>query len=88
MRRQHNPKEATMAVATLNNCTETNKGEFTAEASTMGLPPGQWPTTIVTYLGNKQPFVFESAKHDGEGDLMFCLYTQAGGSATLTIFND
>jgi hypothetical protein len=77
-----------MAVATLNNCHEERPGEFIAEASTMGLPPGEWPTAIVTYLGNRQPFIYERNEVNQERELMAVHYTQAGGSATLTIFND
>lgn len=62
-------------------------GEMTAEASTLGLPVGEFPETIVTDLGNKMPFV----KRETEvinGDLQSVLYIQANGILELRIFND
>jgi len=77
-----------MTVATLNNCTETRPHHYVAEASDMGLPPGEWPTAIITYLGNRQPFVFERAEHDAEGELRAVHYNQQLGCVTLTVYND
>jgi hypothetical protein len=66
--------------------TEPTRGSisrFTAEASELGLPPGQWPKTLETSLGNGQPFVLFSV-HDGGTRH----YEQDKGCITLLVYND
>jgi hypothetical protein len=61
--------------------------KFTAFASDLGLRSGEWPETITTELGNKQPFVIES-QQVADGDLQWVLYRQSCGCITLKVFND
>lgn len=77
-----------MPVATLNNCTETSPGEFVAEASTMGIPPGRVYTIIPTYLGNRLPFIHDTSERDAEGDVVCWKYVQMHNTVTLTVYND
>lgn len=55
---------------------------FSAEASELGLRPGEWPRRLETTLGNGQPFILMSKKMSG------CLYLQANGCISLRVFND
>lgn len=56
---------------------------FTADASELGLKPGEWPRTLQTSLGNKQLFVLDKVDKQGSH-----LYKQAGGCISLLVFND
>lgn len=64
---------------------ETRK--FCAEASTLGLKPGDWPRTIETDMGNGMIFIAQH-KEVRDGDLLWVDYFQANGCITLKIFND
>lgn len=55
---------------------------FTAEASTLNLPPGNWPRTIKTDLGNGRPFLIEGVLQTG------AIYKQELGCIRLTVWND
>lgn len=57
--------------------------KFVQEASTLGLPPGRWPLSIATSMGNGQPFV---AARVGEGGVR--IYRQALGCIELHVLND
>lgn len=57
--------------------------QWYADASTLQLPPGQWPAQFETDLGNGQPFVFRHV--DGNGTHV---YSQQFGCLTLKVFND
>lgn len=70
------------------NATEYEVHRFVAEASDIGLPVGRFPLAIGTSLGNGQPFTFDHADRDGDGDLTACHYRQRLGCITLTVFND
>lgn len=61
--------------------------QFVAEASSLGLHPGMWPTHIDTTLGNKQHFVRAHFEHH-DGNLLWARYDQALGCISLKIFND
>lgn len=53
------------------------------EASSLGFPPGVWPQTIPTVLGNRRPF--ELLAPDSEGGRT---YRQFGTGYYLTVAND
>ena len=69
------------------NTIEQEVHRFAAEASSLGLHPGEWPQSISTSLGNSQPFLF-SHRVEIDGDLLSVQYTQAFGCVTLNIWND
>jgi hypothetical protein len=76
------------------NALNTNSlHDYTAEASSLGLPPGMWPSAFLfaEYLGNGQPFYrtgyhFEGNEH--ERDLVAVDYKQHLGCLTLRVYND
>lgn len=61
--------------------------KFSADASTLGFPVGQWPESIGTDMGNGQPFV-RSHNEIADGDLLWVTYRQSLGILSLQIFND
>lgn len=67
---------------------ESHAHTFSAEASELGLPIGQWPAYLETTLGNKLCLVRESKKVDQEGDILYVRYRQQLGCISLIIFND
>lgn len=56
--------------------------QFYADASDLGVPPGPYPQSLSTNLGNGQPFVLQRYV-PGAG-----LYKQSMGCITLHMFND
>ena len=70
-----------------------NRGEdgmYTAEASTLLLKPGEWPSLFETSLGNGQPLIRYSIQLDDEkgGELMWVTYKQVDSDLLLRVFND
>ena len=63
------------------NAKEYQHHAFTAEASTLGLKPGEVPEQIPTDLGNGQPFLLIHVRQE-------MLYRQAMGSLQLIVIND
>lgn len=61
--------------------------QYTTEASTLGLPAGQWPYLMTTTMGNGMPFV-RSTKKVQDGDLLYVRYRQSNGVLDLIVFND
>jgi hypothetical protein len=61
--------------------------KWSAEASTLGIRPGQWPVAIETELGNGLPFRF-STKEIRDGELLWVDYFQGNGCIWLRIYND
>lgn len=57
-------------------------GRFIVEASTLGLPPGEFPKAIATTLGNGRPFIAQFADADS------VRYRQEAGTIGLEILND
>ena len=53
------------------------------EASDLGLPPGVWPNTIETTLGNGNPCELIGTQPDGTH-----VYHQRFGVTRIAIFND
>jgi hypothetical protein len=64
---------------------ETHK--WSAEASTLGLKPGEWPRTIETTLGNGMVFIAQR-QEVRDGDLLWVDYFQGNGCISLRIYND
>ena len=56
---------------------------YTAEASDLGLRPGEWPERIRTDLGNGRPLVAYGVRSDGTH-----VYRQAGAPLEVFVFND
>jgi hypothetical protein len=56
---------------------------FSAEASELGIRPGQFPDVIETNIGNKLPFYSPVAENEGRS----VVYTQVAGCAKLKIYN-
>jgi len=71
-----------MVFITLADVTEFAPNEFWADASDLGLPPGTWPETLETDLGNKLK-LRRIALDEGRG-----LYRQDFGCVELSIMND
>ncbi len=67
--------------------TETSPHNFVADASTLGLKPGEWPRMLQTRMGNGQPFC-RRANNIPVNDLVSVQYSQAFGCLSLTILND
>lgn len=68
---------------TLNQLHQTNTDGYEAEASTLGLAPGQWPMTLtVRTLGT-----FNRACMP-QGDHGFALYRHPTTGAVLRVYND
>jgi len=68
--------------------TEVEPHQFVAEASSLGLHPGEWPNKMFTFIGNGQPFCYSFKKLTEDGDLAYVSYRQALGCITLKVFND
>jgi hypothetical protein len=68
-------------------CLEVEPHKFVAEASELGFRPYEWPDTIPTNLGNKQPFV-RCMDERQNGELVAVQYRQQLGCITLRVFND
>ena len=65
--------------------------DYTAEASSLGLPPGTWPSAFLfeEFLGNGQPFYRTTYHFEGrDNDLIAVDYKQHLGCLTLRVFND
>jgi len=80
-------------IPTLDALTTSTLHDYTAEASSLGLPPGQWPSAFVfsEFLGNGQPFYRTGYHFEGniqERDLIAVDYKQHLGCLTLRVFND
>lgn len=67
---------------------ETGDFDFAAEASTVGLRPGEWPAMMLTTMGNGLPLMRHTKKLDPEGELVYVRYVQSSGCIHVKIFND
>ena len=76
-----------MIKVTEENSTRVGPVAVAAEASTLGLAPGQWPKLIETTIGNGQPFLF-IRQNTSDGELVSVRYFQQFGCTALTVFND
>ena len=61
-----------------------------AEASTLGLAPGEWPTLVGVPArdGHRIYFHLMGLARDAEGDVTHGHYTARGGTLLLSIWND
>jgi hypothetical protein len=74
-------------IITRDQVKERKQYHFIAEASDLGLAPGDWPVQLQTTVGNGMPFVFvRECRHDDE--LAYVEYAQIAGCITLKVFND
>lgn len=70
---------------TENQVTEFEFGKYCIEASELRLPPGQYPQSLSTNMGNGLAFVFERmVTHSGD----VAEYKQIAGSIFLHVLND
>jgi hypothetical protein len=52
------------------------------------IPPGSWPASIPTRIGNGYPLLRQSMEVNPDGDLLYITYAQQFGCVTLRVFND
>jgi hypothetical protein len=76
-----------MVTVTAQQVTEGPVHKFSADASALGLRPGEWPARLETDLGNGLPFVRGGYESRG-GELLLVRYIQAAGCIDLVVFND
>lgn len=62
--------------------TEVSVHHFVADASELGWPPGFWPKTVPTSLGNSMPLMLERITP------FSMTYFQAAGCIQVEVFND
>lgn len=67
---------------TTRNAVESRVHHWSADASDLGLPVGEFPQQIGTDLGNGQPFICTSVNVER------ATYWQTHGCLELTVFND
>ena len=80
-----------ITIKTLNALSTSTIHDYTAEASSLGLPPGKWPSAFLfaEYLGNGQPFYRTGYHFEGaDNDLVAVDYKQHLGCLTLRVYND
>lgn len=70
-----------------------NHDVYEAEASSLGLKPGEWPQELPTTMGNGQPFIrgnamVSGADDDPDTELTGVNYSQRGGCISLKVWND
>ena len=61
---------------------------FVAEASDLGLKPGEWPAMLPTKIGNGEPLLRGHVERGTEGDLIWVRYRQENGCLSVKIIND
>jgi hypothetical protein len=61
---------------------QTNSTGFEADASDLGLAPGEWPVTLVTALGDFKQIVPLRGSAPG-----FAIYASLNGTLTLRVYN-
>lgn len=76
-----------MITITHENAHEQEVHRFVAFASDLGLRPGQFPETLPTDLGNRQPFL-RGKVATRDGDVVAVGYEQLLGCITLSLLND
>lgn len=59
-----------------------------AEASTVGLPPGEWPDFISFDDGEREVFEFKEDINDGDGELLAVIYCSLEDKTNIKIYND
>jgi hypothetical protein len=69
--------------------------ELVAEASSLGLAPGQWPETITVAMDphGMEPamdtdFTFRCLERDPDGDIAAAIYSSRLGQDVITLIND
>lgn len=77
-----------MAIATYTNTHECSDYAHVTDASQLGLPPGEWPATIETEMGNQMPFTRSAVSRTDDGEIVEVIYRQQFGILRLHVFND
>lgn len=77
-----------MTKITAKDLTQIKPNDYVADASELGLAPGQWPEFIDTDLGNLQPLIRDEPRHQTGGALAAFVYKQAFGLIKVTVMND
>ena len=84
-----------MRITFENGASVVDQQGFYVEASTIGLPPGEWPGVIDVVLAARgdEPempvsFVRESIDTDREGEVLSAFYATPLGSLGLIVVND
>ncbi len=72
---------------TFKNATEIGDFRFVVEASTLDLPPGDFPFKLPTEIGNKQSFIRQGHLYC-ENQVTGFSYRQELGCLTLIVLND
>lgn len=67
---------------------EIGSHRWLAEASEVGLKPGEFPGQIETDIGNGQPFIRKRYQCNADGDVLVVEYWQAFGICQLHLIND
>lgn len=73
-------------MAALTGFRHTDRGVWSADASDLGLAPGDWPITLVADLGYRVVTATRSAILRREGDVTHAVYQASG--VTLKVWND
>lgn len=66
----------------------TDLGEWTAEASDLGLAPGDWPDTITADLGGLEVVAVRGRIVRTEHEIHYVEYKPADKQTTLIVVND
>jgi hypothetical protein len=62
--------------------------EWVAEASEIGLKPGEWPSEITMVAEDRRRVFSRAHLEERGGDLMAVHYRERGGNGLLTVLND
>lgn len=68
---------------TIANTVATAHYGYVADASELGLAPGEWPELLTTDLGNGRPLILSGVWPDGQHT-----YKQESGCLSILVFND
>lgn len=67
----------------------TDLGEWSCEASDLGLAPGSWPETFETILDGRPYTAYRRMPHlDGQGELTHMSYETTPRGVRLIVWND
>lgn len=79
-----------IAAVSFDNTAPAGAAKRSVEASSLGMPPGKWPVTLLVSptFGNGCPLVATQVQRDRDGDLQSVLYQQDFGTMQLVVFND
>jgi len=70
------------------NTLEVGHNRYEADASDLGLKPGDFPPRLKTIMGNQSTFKATNVRCDGGGDVLWVDYQQVVGPLMFRLFND